>query len=380
MPVNERPVGERVGGETRSEDPRDRATVPLDPPSGPNGPRRAGARSRSATIYDVADRAGVSIKTVSRVVTGSGAVSADTRRRVEAAVVALSYVPNLAARSLRVGAGDTIGVVVDSIADPFFAALTAAIEERALGRGMSVVIGSTARDRARVSGQVRRLVQQRVRGIVVAPVGDGADLAEAIGARPAVFVDRAADVPGVDVIRVADRAAARAAVAHLVAHGHRRIAFVGDITEVATTVERRLGYRDALREAGIAADPALVLGGCGETDTAARATADLLAGSSGTTAIFASNPRAGVGAITALHRMGRTDIALVSFGDFPLAAAVTPAVTVIDQDPYLMGSSAADRLLARISGDDAPAVDLRIPAPLVVRGSGEIPPARPEHG
>jgi LacI family transcriptional regulator len=331
--------------------------------------------AQRATVYDVAERAGVSIKTVSRVVTGSGSVSPDTRRRVEDAVAALSYVPNMAARSLRVGVGDTIGVIVDSIADPFFASLTAAIEDEALAHQMSVVIGSTGRDPARVSGQVRRLAQQRVRGIIVAPVGRQADLADAIGGHPVVFVDRAADVPGIDVVRVADRAAARRAVSHLIAHGHRRIAFFGDTNEVATIVERRLGYRDALRAAGIAPDPSLIFSGCGETDTAALATARLLAGTSGATAIFASNPRAAVGITTTLHGAGRTDVAMVSFGDFPLAAAVSPAVTVIDQDAFLMGAAAADRLLARLNGDDSPAVEIRIPTPLIVRGSGELAPS-----
>jgi LacI family transcriptional regulator len=318
----------------------------------------------------------VSIKTVSRVVTGSGSVSPDTRRRVEDAVAALSYVPNMAARSLKVGVGDTIGVIVDSIADPFFASLTAAIEQRSLALGMSVVIGSTGRDPARVSGQVRRLVQQRVRGIVVAPVARGTDLAEAIGGHPAVFVDRTADVPGIDTVRVADRAAARRAVAHLIDHGHRRIAFFGDTNEVATIVERRLGYRDALRAAGIAPDPGLIVGECGETVTAAAATVALLAGPSRATAIFASNPRAAVGVIVTLHQRARTDVGLVSFGDFPLAAAVNPAVSVIDHDPSLMGTAAADRLLVRMNGDESPAVDIRVPTPLIVRGSGEIPPAR----
>ena len=347
----------------------------MGPAPDTGGQRSLRAHAPRATVYDVAELAGVSIKTVSRVVTGAGSVSPDTRRRVEDAVTALSYVPNMAARSLRVGVGDTIGVIIDSIADPFFAALTAAIEDEALAHGMSVVIGSTGRDAGRVSGQVRRLAQQRVRGIIIAPVGRSTDLADAIAGHPVVFVDRTTDVPGIDTVRVADRAAARRAVAHLVSHGHRRIAFFGDTNEVSTIVERRLGYRDALRAAGIAPDPSLIFSGCGEVDSAAVATGRLLAGSSGATAIFASNPRAAVGITTTLHGAGRTDMALVSFGDFPLAAAVSPAVTVIDQDPYLMGAAAADRLLARLDGDDSPAVDIRIQTPLIMRGSGELPPS-----
>jgi len=334
--------------------------------------------SGRATIYDVADRAGVSIKTVSRVITAHGPVAPDTRRRVLEAVEALSYVPSAAARNLRAGVGDAVGVIIDSIADPFFATLTAAIEEHLLPRGLSVLIGSTGRDPERVRGQVERLAQQRVRGIILAPVsGDPSALESAVANHPVVCVDRRADVDGLDTVRVADRAASKRAVDHLIAHGHRRIAFLGDTSEVSTIGLRRQGYREALRGAGIAVDAVLVRNGCGETDTAAAVTEALLADRrTGPTAIFASNPRAAVGVVGALHSIGRTDIAMVSFGDFPLAAAVAPSITVIDQDPYHVGRAAADRLLARLGGDVSPAVDIRLPTPLIVRGSGELAPAK----
>jgi len=335
-------------------------------------------RPDRATIYDVAERAGVSIKTVSRVVTGAGAVSAVTRDRVLDAVAALHYVPSAAARNLKAGVGDAIGVIVDSIADPFFAAMTSAIEDHALSQGLSVVVGSTGRDPQRARGQVERLAQQRVRGIVLAPVGgEAAYLSTVIRGHPVVCVDRRADVPGLDTVRVSDRAAARRGVAHLLAHGHRRIAFLGDAIEISTLALRRQGYRDALREAGIDLDPDLVLAGTGEAASASAATENLLATRrGGATAIFASNPRAAVGVVGTLHRLGRTDIAVVSFGDFPLAAALSPSITVIDQDPFHVGRAAADRLLARLDGDAGPPVDVRLPTPLIPRGSGELPPTR----
>ena len=336
------------------------------------------ARTGRATIYDVAARAGVSIKTVSRVVTGLGSVAPETRARVLEAVAQLSYLPNAAARSLKAGFGDAIGVIVDSIADPFFAALTAAIEDHALAQGLSVVVGSTGRDPDRVRGQVERLAQQRVRGIILAPIGgESGYLASVVRDHPVVCVDRKSDADGLDTVRVADRAAARRGVEHLIAHGHRRIAFLGDTAEVSTIALRRRGYREALRAAGLDIDPMLTLTGCGETDTAAAATESLLARPrGGATAIFASNPRAAVGVVGALHSRRRTDIALVSFGDFPLAAAVFPSVTVIDQDPFHVGRAAADQLLSRLSGDAGPVVDLKLPTPLIPRGSGELRPGR----
>ncbi len=338
--------------------------VAVDPP-----------RRTRATVYDVAAAAGVSIKTVSRVVNGGQSVTPATRQRVLDAVKAMSYVPNGAARSLRAGVGDTIGLIVDSIADPWFATVTAAVEERALAAGMSVVIGSTGRDAGRLQGLVTRLMQQRVRGLILAPLGsESSYLADALHDHPVVCIDRRSDVQGLDVVRVADRPAAKRGVAHLIAHGHRRIAFLGDGIDVSTIKLREQGYREALRHHHIEPDEEIIIRGSGEIGSADAAFTALVAARPDITAAFASNPRAGVGLVQALHRTGRTDIAMVSFGDFPLAAAVQPAVTVIDQDPRPIGLRAAELLLARIDGGQQPAQDIKLPIRLIVRGSGELPP------
>lgn len=332
-------------------------------------------RRTRATVYDVAAAAGVSIKTVSRVVNGGQSVTPETRQRVLDAVKTMSYVPNGAARSLRAGVGDTIGLIVDSIADPWFATVTAAVEERALAAGMSVVIGSTGRNAGRMQGLVTRLMQQRVRGLILAPLGsESGYLADALQDHPLVCIDRRSDVHGFDVVRVADRPAARLGVAHLIAHGHRRIAFLGDGIDVSTIKLREQGYREALRRNGIEPDEEIIVRGSGEIGSADAAVTALVAARPDITAAFASNPRAGVGLVQALHRTGRTDIAVVSFGDFPLAAAVRPAVTVIDQDPRPIGLRAAELLLARLDGAQQPAKDIKLPTRLIVRGSGELTP------
>ncbi|MDQ6658153.1 MAG: LacI family transcriptional regulator [Actinomycetota bacterium] len=341
-----------------------------DPPVAADQPRRT-----RATVYDVAAAAGVSIKTVSRVVNGGHAVTPTTRQRVLDAVKAMSYVPNGAARSLRAGVGDTIGLIVDSIADPWFATVTAAVEERALAAGMSVVIGSTGRDAGRLQGLVTRLMQQRVRGLILAPLGsESSYLADALHDHPVVCIDRRSDVQGLDVVRVADRPAAKLGVAHLIDHGHRRIAFLGDGIDVSTIQLREQGYREALRHHGIAADEQIILRGSGEIGSADAAFTALVAARPDISAAFASNPRAGVGLVQALHRTGRTDIAVVSFGDFPLAAAVQPAISVIDQDPRPIGLRAAELLLARIDGGQQAARDIKLPTRLIMRGSGELAP------
>ena len=328
-----------------------------------------------ATVYDVARVAGVSIKTVSRVVNGSAQVSETTRARVLTAVDELAYVRNSVAHSLRTGSGDAIGVVIDSIADSFFATLVSVIEERMLAEGISVLIASTGRSEVRERGQVARLAGQNVRALLIAPIGtDHSYIADVTRGLPVVLVDRGWELPGYDTVLVQDRAGAKAAVDHLIAGGHRRIAFIGDVGNLPTIAERLEGYREGLAACGIAVDRDLVREGCGELEPAAAATAELLALADPPTAVFSSNPRASLGVVRALHQGLRTDIALVSFGDFALADSLEPAVSIVDQDPTPIAEAAVDLLLARIRDEPITATTMVLPVNVVPRGSGELPP------
>jgi LacI family transcriptional regulator len=328
-----------------------------------------------ATVYDVARVAGVSIKTVSRVVNGSIQVSDATRARVLTAVNELAYVRNSVAHSLRTGSGDAIGVVIDSIADSFFAKLVSVIEERMLAEGISVLIASTGRSSARERGQIARLAGQNVRALLIAPIsGDHAYIPDATLGMPVVLVDRGWEIPGYDTVLVQDRAGAKAAVDHLVAAGHRRIAFIGDNDDLPTIRQRQLGYLDGLAAAGIAEDSELLRSGCGEPEPAAAATAELLALPDPPTAVFSSNPRASLGVVRALHQGLRTEIALISFGDFALADSLEPAVTIIDQDPTPIAEAAVDLLLARLRGEQPQPTTIVLPVNVVPRGSGELLP------
>ncbi|MET3808785.1 LacI family transcriptional regulator [Nakamurella sp. UYEF19] len=328
-----------------------------------------------ATVYDVARVAGVSIKTVSRVVNGSEQVSEPTRQRVLTAVAELAYVRNSIAHSLRTGTGDAIGVVIDSIADSFFAKLVSVIEERMLAEGISVLIASTGRSGTRERGQVTRLAGQNVRALLIAPTGDDHDyIIELTRGLPVVLLDRGWELPGYDTVLVQDRIGAKAATDHLIARGHRRIAFIGDNGDLPTIAERRLGYLDGLAGAAIEVDDALLRTGCGEPEPAAAATAELLALPNPPTAVFSSNPRASLGVVRALHQGLRTDIALISFGDFALADSLEPAVTIVDQDPTPIAEAAVDRLLARMRGEHSEATNIVLPVTVVPRGSGELVP------
>lgn len=328
---------------------------------------------RRATLHDVADRAGVSIKTVSRVVNGSTSVSEAVRERVNVAVESLQYVPNSFARSLKAGTADTIGVVMDTIADPFFAALTSAVEAHALKAGLNVIFGSTGFDPVRERSLVERMAMQRVRALILAPVtGAHEYLAAFSGSFPIVMIDRPVSVPGYDTVGVDDRGLTREAVEHLIAHGHRRIAFVGSDDRFPTTKHRVQGYRDAMRTIGAEPHPSWVEEGRAEEEDAAMCTFHLLRSADVPTAIFAANPRAGLGVAHALHTMDRADIAFISFGDFPLSTTLRPAITYVNQDPVGIGIAAMERVLARLADNDEPAQDVIVRTNLVARGSGEI--------
>jgi LacI family transcriptional regulator len=329
---------------------------------------------RKPTVHDVAAEAKVSIKTVSRVVNGSANVSPEVRERVERAIDRLHYVPNTLARSLKVGRGNTIGVVIDTIADPFFAALTSAVEERALAEGLGTVFGSTGFDADREQAQVERMAMQRVRALILAPTQGTHDYLRRFEASfPMVMIDRTVDLPGFDTVRVDDVGLAHRAVAHLCEHGHRRIAFVGSDERFATTRDRLTGYRQALAEVGVEPQAEWVRPGPTRDVDGAAVTRDLLALPEPPTAVFAANPRAAIGVAHALHTGDRADVAFVSFGDFPLATTLRPGVTVVDQNPVAIGVTAMNRVLAHLDGTaGTEGRDILVEAELIPRGSGEI--------
>jgi LacI family transcriptional regulator len=190
---------------------------------------------------------------------------------------------------------------------------------------------------------------------------------------PVVFVDR----PGVglvtDGVVSSNRAGAHDGVAHLIAHGHRRIGFIGDLpTKLYTRRERLAGYRAALQEAGLPYDRSLVTN-AHDQHGASAAASQLLGLTDPPTALFAGNNIVALGIVTELARSGRKDVAVVAFDDVALAEALEPALTVVAQNPEEIGRTAATNALARLDGDRSRARTITVPTRLIVRGSGERP-------
>lgn len=330
-------------------------------------------RARKVRLTDVAAAAGTSAKTASRVLNGDPRVAVETRARVERAIAELHYRPDPLARSLRKGTDETIGVVIDSIADPFFASVTSEIEKVAFAGGLTVTVASTGRSADRERLLLDGMVRRKVAGVVVAPAS--LNHAYLSGASCAVvFIDRGPVELDVDAVLVDDYHGARTAVGHLIAHGHRRIAYVGDLPNMETADQRLAGYRAEHEAAGLPVDESLIAADCSEIADATERSEQLLARRDPPTAFFTANTRSSMGVAPALHALSRTDVALVGFGDFFMAASLQPAVTVIDHSPEVIGQLAAERLFHRLAGSTEPSRRIEAPLRLIVRGSGELRP------
>jgi LacI family transcriptional regulator len=328
------------------------------------------------TMRDVALRSGVSTKTVSRVFNDDPYVSDETRERVRQAMRELNYVPNLLARTFRTGRDAAIAIAVPDLSDPFFATLTHAIEQVAHQRRVAVVIASMGYEPEEERTAVEALLHRMVVGAIVTPVSDDQSYLKRWQQKtPIVFLDRSPMSIVADSIVSDDHGGAVTATQHLLDHGHTRLAFIGDTTNVQTTRRRLEAYQSLLFGARLPSSAnTVVLGGTSSAEIAVSFAA-FLRESDAPTALFSSNARCTIGVIEVLQTLGRTDMALVGFGDFPLSNGVRPAISIIDQDPIRLGRTAALRLFQRL---DSPNRRLKrqvtLPVELVARGSGEQPP------
>lgn len=331
-------------------------------------------------MRDVAALAGVSLKTVSRVVNGEPGVSPALADKVTRAARQLDYRPNLTASTLRRsdGRSSIIGLLIEDVANPFSASVYRAIEDVADTRGVAVLAASIEEDPERERVLATSLFNRRIDGLIIASASDDHSyLANEQKAGTAiVFVDRPPRLIAADSVTSDNRGGTHTGVQQLIAAGHRRIAFLGDTEQIATATDRLRGYTDALADAGIALDPSLVHMGIRAIDKAQWTVGELLALPDPPTALFTAQNLITIGAFRALRTALRHhDVALIGFDDFLLADLLDPPVTVVAQDLTSIGTTAAKMLFSRIDGDQSPVASVVVPCTLVRRGSGEILPA-----
>jgi LacI family transcriptional regulator len=332
-----------------------------------------------ATIRDVAALAGVGTKTVSRVINDEANVSPQTRARVQRAVLALNFKPNQGAGALRRGDRKTLtlGLLVDAVDNPFSALINRAVETVAYRRDTAVLAASSDNDPDRERIMVDAFTRRRVDGLILNTVTEdqGYLQSEREQGTPLVFVDRPPNGLLADAVITNNYEAAVAATRHLISHGHRHIAHLGDEPVTSTVRGRRRGFSDAMAEAGLA-DRARDVTAVRCEQEAYAAVHGLLQLDHPPTALFSSHYLLTLGTIRALHdlRLQET-VALIGFDDIVLADLVHPGITVMAQDPTRLGTLAAERLFARLDGDVSALQTVVVPAELIARGSGEIPPA-----
>jgi LacI family transcriptional regulator, galactose operon repressor len=334
----------------------------------------------TVSIRDVAAAAGVSVATVSRVLSPATAavpMRKETRDKVERAIDQLGYRPNDLARALLQHRTAAIGLVVPDISNPYYPPLVRGVEDTASSHGYRVVLCNTDRDPAKISGYLDTLIKTRVDGIVVAGGGwaDVPDRTAVLGTYRTGLVAVGRHLTAHPSVRIDNVAASRAAAEHLIGLGHRRIAFLGGPAESTTVQDRAQGYRDALKATGLHGFATDVRYGDFTEESGYAATRELLDTSPSPTALLCANDRIALGAYAAAADAGRRiphDVSVVGFDDTPIARYVRPTLTTVAIPTYEMGSAAMRLLLAQLEGDGAPSLET-MPTRLVIRDSAAAP-------
>lgn len=345
---------------------------PPERPREPQGP---------PTIRQVAALAGVSTATVSRVLARSGRVSPDLDSRVRAAAKQLNYQPNRAARNLRARQGSTVGVLIPDIQNLFFTAIVRGIDDEVTKFGYTLLLANSDGTAERERVYLDTFRAEGVAGLLAIPSqNDERPFRQFLETGvPMVILDRTVHLPNVDLVSVTNKEGAAGAVAHLTALGHRRIAMIAGLESHNVGSDRRQGFVEGMRAAGLEPDPQLIKDGAFEREAARQATFDLLDLPEPPTAIFSANNTMSLGVLQALHERGLNaprDLSIVGFDDMPWQVAMQPPLTCVAQPTYDIGATAARLLLERIADPTRPVRRVILETALVVRDSSGPPPAR----
>lgn len=317
----------------------------------------------NVSMKDVAALAGVSVGTVSNVLNSPALVSDATRARVEKAIAKLGWVRNESARQLRAGRSRSIGMVVMDVANPFFTDIVSGVEDYVQDQGYSVQLGNSAQQVEREAAHLRLFEQHRVRGLLLAPIKEVGQRVVELRRRgiPVVIVDRASEDAPYCSVAVDDVEGGRLAVDHLVAQGHRTIAFVGGPMTIQQVRDRHLGAQLALSQLGDSGQLTTITTARLDTGSGTVAADQLVAfpAADRPTAVFAANDLLAIGLLQGFVTRGLRvpeDISLIGYDDIDFAAAAAVPLSSIRQPRHALGVRAAELLFAEIEAldNDAP--------------------------
>jgi len=327
-----------------------------------------------ATLRDVARRAGVSVKTVSRVVNNQAEVSEDTRQRVLDAIAALGYRPSKLARGLVTQRTDTVGLILGDINNPFFPEFARGVLDVAEANGYDVFVCNSDGDWQREIRTMQSLIDHAVDGIIIFPTFELQNHLPMLAGqgKPIVAINRPLQYPGLSRIMIRSRLGARLAVTHLINKGHTAIGMIAGQAWPVERLERVQGYMEALRAHGLPVHREWIVSVPPVLEQGRQAALQLLSQYPEITALFTYNDLLALGAIRACQALGRRvpeDCAIVGFDNIPLADQVFPALTTVHVDKYGLGQLAMRRLIEMLAAPDGDFPPIHSDVELVVRQS-----------
>lgn len=333
-----------------------------------------------ATMKQVAQRAGVSVSSVSHVLNGTRFVSAEVRARIEQAMQELAYVPSAVARSLKHNVTRTLGIMIPNSSNPYFAELIRTIEDRCFAAGYNVVLCNSDDDPGKQAIYLRVLMEKRVDGLIVMSSGDTPEL-EAMLARtpvPLVLVDRHWNARGCDIVTTDHRLGGYLAARHLIDLGHRQIACITGPAHLPPSRLRAEGWRKALEEAGLPTGSLIT--GDFSSQGGYQAMRRVLQLHERPSAVFACNDLMAIGALCAAHEQGIAvpqQLSVIGFDDIELAAYTSPPLTTVAQPKQRIGAEATAMLFERLGGAHTGPRKLALAPELKLRATTAAPAASP---
>jgi len=348
------------------------------PPRKPVSDGDADFSRRRATINDVARLAGVSKKTVSRVINDSPSVQQETRERIEAVIKQTGYVPDPQARGLAFRRSFLIGLIYDNPNPQYVVNMQLGLLDAMRGSGFELVVHPCDRASPPLVDDIRNFIErQKLYGVVLTPsVSEDERIAEMLRDIGCAYIRVASvslDAPG-HMIETQDRLGGLAAARHLAELGHKRIGFISGVSTFRSSHERRSGLEQGLAEHGLTLDPAMVAVGAYTFESGHDCARDLLSLPSRPTAIFAGNDEMAAGALHAARELGLSvpgDVSIVGYDDFQIASRVWPPLTTVHTPTRRIGQMAAEKLMGKETTEPAP--EDRLPT-IVVRQSSGPPP------
>jgi DNA-binding LacI/PurR family transcriptional regulator len=334
------------------------------------------------TIKDVAQHARVSIGTVSNVLNGTTPVKDGLRQRVLEAIRQLGYQPNELARGFRRNRTNLLGMVIPDILNPFFPAIVRGAQDGAYQKSFNLVLCNSDNDQGKEAQYLQELRDHRIAGILLTPSGSTwMDLLpqKSLAQIPIICIDRRPIHWSGDSVTGDNRQGAFLATQYLLELGHRAIALIGGSPDLSNAIDRKEGFRAAMRERHIPIAPGYIQDGDFNRISGYDKMRTLLQLRPRPTAVLAGNDLIAYGALKAIREAGLEcpmDISIVGFDDLESSEYTDPALTTVAQPAYQMGASGADLLLNRIAGGRGAPVHLVLPTELKLRHSVKAPPKK----